>query len=243
MKHVCAQNRGRVVLILLGIVIVALVAVFAFFAWAVGVNNRIVRRNQAADAAWAQVQNVYQRRLDLIPNLVATVKGAAAHELDVQVGVVRERAKATQVNINPTDPEQFKTFASSQAALGGALGRLLAVAENYPQIRANENFLTLQAQLEGTENRISVERGKFNEAVMAYNSEILVFPGALVASFRNFRARPYFTGEAEAQKAPKVEFEAPKANSGASQLLPEASPATTGSRTWLVQPPFRKQMA
>src|ERR1043166_6120446 len=136
--------RGNVVIVILAVVGVLLLLAIIVGSWLVGINNGIVRKNQAADGAWAQVQSVYQRRLDLIPNLVETVKGAAAHELQVQVGGVQERAKATQVRIDPSNPDQFKDFVSKQAELGSAIGRLLVTVENYPQIKANENFLTLQ---------------------------------------------------------------------------------------------------
>lgn len=216
--------RDQILLVvILAIFAVLIIGVLLVFGWGVGVNNTIVRKNQAVEQAWSQVQNVYQRRLDLIPNLVATVKGAASHEMQTLVGVVSQRANATRMQINAADPQQFQQFAQQQAQLSGALGRLLAVAENYPQIRANENFLTLQSQLEGTENRISVERGRFNETVQDYNTTVLTFPGSLVAGFRNFKPRPYFTAEVEAQKAPRVDF-GPSA-----PAVPTPSPAPTAA--------------
>lgn len=219
-------RRGGAAMALLAIVGVLLLLAVIFFMWAVGVNNRLVKLNQGVDAAWAQVENVYQRRLDLIPNLVNTVKGAASHELDVQVGVVRERAQATQIKIDPSNPEALKTFQENQGSLGSALSRLMAVAENYPQIKANENFLQLQQQLEGTENRISVERGKFNDVVREYNTTIQTFPASFVAAFRNFKERPYFKGEAAAAKPPAVDFSKPAAPApGAATNMPVSTPA------------------
>lgn len=228
-----AMNTGRggakaILLVIGGIIVLLLIFAFIFFSWAVGINNRIVRANQGADAAWAQVQNVYQRRLDLIPNLVNTVKGAASHELDLQIGVVQQRANASKIQINPSDPAQFQQFAQQQAQLGGALSRLLVTVENYPQVRANENFLNLQSQLEGTENRISVERQKFNQAVLDYNNMILVFPASMIASFRNFKQRPYFTADQGAEKAPTVDFgkQTPAAG-GATTIGPTGSASAT----------------
>lgn len=215
-------RSGGAGVVALGIIGVLVLLVIIFAVWAVGVNNKIVRLNQAADAAWAQVQSQYQRRLDLIPNLVSTVKGAAQQEVQVVVGAVEARAKATQVNINPSDPAQFQQFAEAQSALGGALSRLLVTVEKYPEIRTNQNFLELQSQIEGTENRISVERMNFNKAVQEYNNAVLTFPGSLIAGFRNFQKRPFFQGDIEAQKAPKVDFGAP-----ATLVTPVPSMATT----------------
>lgn len=242
MELFCGHDRGRAsVLIIIGVVVVlVVVGAVIFGAWAVSINNRLVRLSQSADASWAQVQNVYQRRMDLIPNLVNTVKGAASHEFDVQVGVVRERARATQMQINPTNPEEFNRFAQQQQALGGALSRLLVTVEKYPEVRANQNFLTLQQQIEGTENRISVERDKFNKTVMAYNNEVLMFPGSLIAAVRQFKPRPYFTATAEAQTAPTVDFGASKISP--SPGTPAEAPATrptTASRTMLYAPKFQ----
>ncbi len=193
----------------LGVVGVLILLVIILAVWAVGVSNKIVRLDQGADVAWAQVQSQYQRRLDLIPNLVATVKGAAQQEVQVVVGAVEARAKATQVQIDPSDPAQFAQFAKAQSELGGALSRLLVTVERYPEIRTNQNFLELQSQIEGTENRISVERMNFNKAVQDYNNGVLTFPGSLIAGFRNFQKRPFFTGDVAAQTAPTVDFGAP----------------------------------
>lgn len=223
------QRRGAAGMIILGIVVVLLVIGIGFFMWAVGVNNKIVKLDQGADTAWAQVQSQYQRRLDLIPNLVSTVKGAAQQEVQVVVGAVEARAKATKVQIDPKDAQQFQQFAASQSALGSALSRLLVTVERYPEMRTNQNFLELQSQIEGTENRISVERMKFNEAVQAYNNAVLTFPGSVIAGFRNFAKRPYFAGDEAAQTAPSVDFGAP-ATFQASPT-PGAAPAATPAPT------------
>ena len=159
-------------------------------------------------SAWAQVENVYQRRADLIPNLVETVKGYATHEQSTLEGVVSARARATQVTIDPDkiDAESLRRFQEAQGELGAALSRLLAVTENYPDLKANENFMQLQAQLEGTENRIAVERKKFNEVVRDYNVTVRQFPGNIVAAMFGFEAKPYFEADESAHQAPKVEF-------------------------------------
>lgn len=247
MNELRRPRHGGAGLIVLGVVAVIVIVILVVVLWFFSVRNRLVRLDEASNSAWAQVQNVYQRRLDLVPNLVATVRGAAAHELDVQVGVVRERAAATQMRIDPKDPAQFQQFAQQQAQLGGALGRLLVTVENYPQIRANENFLSLQSQLEGTENRISVERGRFNEAVREYNAAIRMFPGFIVAGFAGFKERPYFTGETEAQVAPKVDFASPRIDTGTPRpgvtpsgttpaATPAAAPAATPGPTAVMTP-------
>jgi LemA protein len=206
MKMRIQTNSGRALVAVLGVLAVLVIIVLIVIGWAVGVNNKLVQLNQAADAQWATVQTQYQRRLDLIPNLVATVKGAAAQEVQVVVGAVRERANATKIQVNPSDPAQFKQFQETQAQLSGALSRLLVTVEKYPEIKTNQNFLELQSQIEGTENRIAVERKKYNETVQAYNNGVLMFPGSLIAGFRNFKQRPYFTADADAQSAPKVDF-------------------------------------
>ena len=173
--------------------------------------NRIPTREEAAKAAWAEVQNQYQRRSDLIPNLVATVQGYAKQEKDVLTQVTEARAKATSIHVDAsqlTDPEKVKQLQDAQNALSGALGRLLAVSENYPDLKSNQNFLALQAQLEGTENRIAVARKDYIDAVRAYNLELRTFPGVLWAStiFRSNQPMAEFTAENGAQGAPKVKF-------------------------------------
>jgi len=173
--------------------------------------NRLVRLSQEADKQWAQVQNVYQRRADLIPNLVSTVSGAANFEKSTLTEVTTARASIGQVQINPNtapdNPQKLAEFERAQGQLSSALSRLLVVAERYPELRATENFRDLQAQLEGTENRISVERGRFNETIQAYNSAIKTFPAVLYAGVIGFQPKPYFTATAGAETPPKVQFD------------------------------------
>lgn len=173
------------------------------------IYNRLVTSEEAVKSAWAQVQNVYQRRLDLIPNLVETVKGYAAHESKTLESVVEARSKISQMNISAdvlNSPEQMAKFQALQTQLSSALSRLLVVAEQYPELKANQNFLTLQAQLEGTENRITVERKRFNDAAQAYNTLLRIFPNNLVARMAHFQAKAYFQAEETAQSVPKVKF-------------------------------------
>lgn len=192
-------------------VVIGIVAVVVIMASsAIGSYNRLVGLDEQVSSQWAQVENQYQRRFDLIPNLVSTVKGYATHEESVLAQVTEARSKlGGVVSIDDsllTDEAKFREFQKMQDTLGGALQRLLSVTENYPQLQANQNFLALQDQLEGTENRISVERKRFNEVVQLYNSTIRKFPGALLAKIAGFQGRPYFTAAEEAQSAPKVEF-------------------------------------
>jgi len=171
--------------------------------------NTIPTLDEQAKAAWSQVQNQYQRRADLVPNLVETVKGYASHEKEVLTQVTEARAKATQVQVNVdqlTDPEALKKFQEAQAQLSGALGRLLAVSENYPDLKANQNFLSLQSQLEGTENRISVARRDYIQAVQAYNTEVRTFPGRLWAFVYGAKPMATFTTTEANQNAPQVKF-------------------------------------
>ncbi len=170
--------------------------------------NSLVEKEEAVDGAWGQVQNVYQRRADLIPNLVNTVKGYAAHEQETLSGVVEARAKATQITVNADDltEENIKKFQQAQGELQQALGKLLSITENYPELKANENFRDLQAQLEGTENRITVERQKFNQAVKEYNTSIRKFPTTIYAGWFGFEKKGYFEADAASQKAPEVKF-------------------------------------
>ena len=180
--------------------------------WGISINNDLVRWNESTKSAWSQVENQYQRRADLIPNLVETVKGYMGHERQTLEAVVKARASATQVVLQPQDLKDesaLRRYEKAQGELSHALGRLLAVSENYPHLKANENFLTLQAQLEGTENRIAVERKRFNDVVQAYNSQIAVFPHSLIASLRGFSAKPYFQATAGAQTVPSVKFSSP----------------------------------
>lgn len=170
--------------------------------------NKMVELREGVDAQWAQVENVYQRRADLIPNLVATVKGYAAHEQETLEGVIEARSKATSVNLNAEGmtPESLKQFQQAQDGLSSALSRLMVVVERYPDLKANQNFLDLQAQLEGTENRISVERNKFNETTRSYNTYITKFPQNIMAGIFSFERKPYFEAEEGSQKAPEVQF-------------------------------------
>ncbi len=173
--------------------------------------NVIPTKDEAAKAAWAEVQNQYQRRSDLVPNLVATVQGYAKQEKDVLTQVTEARAKATSIHVDAndlTDPEKVKALQQAQAQLSGALGRLLAVSENYPDLKSNQNFLALQSQLEGTENRIAVARRDYIAAVQDYNTTLRTFPTVIWAQtvFRDAKPMVPFTAEAEAQAAPKVKF-------------------------------------
>ena len=188
------------------VIIIAVVAVIAIMC--VSAYNSLVSSEESVDTAWSQVENVYQRRADLVPNLVATVKGYAAHEKETLEGVVSARAKATQMTVDPTklDEASLKKFQEAQGELGNAIGRLLMITENYPELKANENFLQLQAQLEGTENRITVERQKFNETAKAYNTEVRKFPANIIAGMFGFERKPYFEAKEGADEAPKVEF-------------------------------------
>ena len=193
---------------LIALVVVVLV-VLGFVAWGIGVNNDLVTREQEVNAKWAQVQTVYQRRADLIPNLVETVKGFAAQERTVLEEVTRARASASGIQLTPamlSDPQALQRFQAAQAQLGGALGRLLVTVERYPELKSNQNFLALQSQLEGTENRIAVERMRYNEAVRDYNTRLRLFPGSLVASFRGFKEKAYFEAAPGSEAAPKVKF-------------------------------------
>ncbi|MCS7052518.1 MAG: LemA family protein [Ignavibacterium sp.] len=177
--------------------------------WGVGVYNNLVSAEQNVIKQWAQVENQYQRRADLIPNLVNTVKGYANFEKQVLTDVVEARSKVGQFNVTPevlNDPQAFQKFQSAQGELSSALSRLLAVVENYPELKANENFLQLQAQLEGTENRIAVERKRFNEYVQEYNTSIKKFPATILASIFGFREKQYFSAVQGSEVPPKVEF-------------------------------------
>jgi len=194
------------------VVLVVLLFVAVFAALAVGGSyNRLVRLQQTVDQSWAQVQNVYQRRADLIPNLVNTVSGAANFEKSTLVEVTNARASVGRVRLDPnkapTDAAQLQEFQAAQGQLSNALSRLLVVVERYPELRANQNFLSLQAQLEGTENRISVERGNFNSAVQNYNVAVRSFPTNLVAGMLGFAPKPFFTAQTGAERPPPVQFD------------------------------------
>lgn len=191
------------------IVLLAVIAVvLVLFFWIKGTYNGMVTMDEGVKTAWSQVENVYQRRADLIPNLVATVKGYAEHESATLEGVVEARSKATGVNVDPENltPEKLAEFQQAQGELSAALGRLLVIQENYPDLKANANFMALQQQLEGSENRIAVERRKFNDAARAYNTAIRKFPSNIIAGMFGFGSKPYFEADESASQAPKVEF-------------------------------------
>lgn len=197
------MKKGWLVVI---IVLVVLLMIYGFFK---NNYNALVTLEETVNQAWAQVSNQYQRRADLIPNLVETVKGYAAHEQETFAAVTEARAKVGQLTVTPevlNDPEAFAKFQQVQGELGSVLSRLMAISENYPQLRANENFLALQSQLEGTENRISVERKRFNEAVQRYNTRIRRFPTNLLANLYGFEKKLYFEAQPGAETVPKVEF-------------------------------------
>ena len=193
-----------------GLITVVVLAVIALllFSWGKNTYNGLVQSDEAVQAAWSQVENVYQRRADLIPTLVAPVKGYAEHESSTLQAVIDARAKATQVTVDASNltEEQIAKYQAAQGELSQALGRLIAVSEAYPDLKANENFKDLQAQLEGTENRITVERQKFNETAQSYNTKIRTFPTNLIAGLFNFDRKGYSKAAEGAETAPKVEF-------------------------------------
>ncbi|MDR3477220.1 MAG: LemA family protein [Gammaproteobacteria bacterium] len=189
--------------------LLVLVAIIVVIVLGVGSTyNSLIRGQQAVESSWAQVQNVYQRRLDLIPNLVATVKGYAAHEKSTFLEVTQARAAASQpVSAEVlNDPQKFAAFQAAQGQVTSALSHLLVTVERYPDLKANQNFLALQAQLEGTENRIAVERSRFNETVQSYNNTVITFPTNVVAGLFGFKTKAYFQADAVAAKAPVVSF-------------------------------------
>ncbi|MBO8454062.1 MAG: LemA family protein [Bacteroidetes bacterium] len=188
-------------------ILVAVIVLVLFF-WTKSSYNGLVRADEQVSAAWAQVENVYQRRADLIDNLVATVKGYAGHESSTLEEVTAARSRATQITLDPEglDAEAIARYQDAQGELSQAIGRLLMVTENYPDLKANRNFLDLQAQLEGTENRISTERMKFNEAARAYNTMVRSFPKNIIASIFGFGTKGYFKAESGAETAPEVKF-------------------------------------
>lgn len=198
------MKKGWIILIVVIILLLLLVGKV------VGIYNNLVTLEEGVNNAWAQVSNQYQRRADLIPNLVETVKGYAKHERETLESVIQARANATSLTVTPevlNDPQAFARFEKVQGELSSALTRLMAVVENYPNLKANENFLSLQAQLEGTENRITVERMRFNETVMAYNTRIRRFPTNLVAGIFGFGKKQYFEAQPGAEVAPQVKFD------------------------------------
>lgn len=196
---------NKKLLITLGVILVLVIAIYSMFG---GTYNSMVKKDEGVQNAWAQVQNVYQRRMDLIPNLVATVKGYAEFEKSTLTEVIEARAKATSINISPEklSPDDLKRFQSAQDGLSAALGRLMVVSEQYPNLKANTNFLELQSQLEGTENRITVERQRFNDVVKEYNQYIRSFPQNFLAGPYGFEKKGYFEAKAGAENAPEVKF-------------------------------------
>ena len=188
------------------IVVLGVLAIAAL--WVMNTYNRLVEQEETVEASWSQVENQYQRRADLVPNLVATVKGYASHEQETLEAVIEARAKATQAVVDPANatPEQMAAFQRAQGELTQALGRLMAVVERYPDLKANENFLNLQSQLEGTENRCTIARQQFNEDARNYNTYVRRFPANIIALIFGFEKKPYFEADEEAQHAPKVEF-------------------------------------
>ena len=196
------MKKGCIGLIVLGVIALAL------FGWVKGAYNGLVASQESVETAWGNVENVYQRRADLIPNLVETVKGYAKHEQETLEGVIEARANATKVTIDPTNmtPEDLQKYQAAQGDVTNALSKLIAVAEAYPDLKANQNFLELQSQLEGTENRIAVERNKFNEVAREYNTKRRTFPTNIIASIFSFGDKPYFQAQPGADVAPKVDF-------------------------------------
>ncbi len=197
------MGKGLIALLLIGLFVVVIGM------WGVGKYNGFVTANEQVSAQWSQVENVYQRRMDLIPNLVETVKGVANFEQKTYTDVAEARARAGQITISKellNNPESFAQFEKAQGELSGALSRLLATVENYPQLKANQNFLDLQTQLEGTENRITVERQRFNEVARVYNTLVKRFPARLIAGLTGFEPRPYFQAREGAAEPPKVKF-------------------------------------
>lgn len=202
------NNTLRILLIVLALIVVLFIGTVTFV---VGIYNGLVTTSQAVDASWAQVQNVYQRRADLIPNLVQTVAGSANFEKSTMIAVTEARASVGKVNLSttqaPNNAEQLAAFQQAQGQLGSALSRLLVVSENYPDLKSNGNFRDLQAQLEGTENRIAVERERFNAAVQIYNTKVRSFPVVLLAGMMGYTPKPYFSAAPESATVPAVQFD------------------------------------
>jgi len=199
MKQGCLIGGG-----ILGLIIIIIIGIFA---WGVSINNNMIELNNDVNLKWGAVESSYQRRSDLIPGLVATVNKATNYEKETLTSVIEARAKATSVQIDPSNlsPEKLAEFQKAQSGLGSALGRLLVSIEKYPDLKANQNILGLQNQLEGTENRIKIDRDNFNQSVTTYNNYIQKFPASIVANFRNFKEKGTFKADAGAEKAPNVE--------------------------------------
>ncbi|HHZ14849.1 MAG TPA: LemA family protein [Candidatus Cloacimonetes bacterium] len=197
------MKKGYTILLVIVLIIIILVASI------VGRYNKMQTKKVDVDTAWSQVENQYQRRFDLIPNLVSTVQGAADFEKGTLTDVIEARAKVGQMTVTPetlTDPEAFAKFQKAQDGLSSALSRMMLVVERYPELKANQNFLELQAQLEGTENRVAVERGRFNDSVKSFNAYIVVFPNNILAGMFGMKPMAFFQATEEAQTAPKVQF-------------------------------------
>lgn len=196
------MKKSLIILLVVGLII------FVFIGKAVNSYNTMVALDEGVTSQWAQVENVYQRRADLIPNLVNTVKGYAAHEKETLEAVINARSKATQVTIDPSNlnAASLQNFQKAQSGLSSTLSRLMVVMERYPDLKANENFRDLQAQLEGTENRIAVERGRFNDSARSFNTLIRRFPNGLYAGMLGFEKKAYFEAEKGSEKAPEVQF-------------------------------------
>ena len=193
---------------MIGLVVVGVLLALVI-GWAVSINNQLVTLELGVNEKWAQVQNVYQRRADLIPNLVETVRGFAKQEREVLESVTRARASATSIQLTPealNDPQALQKFQAAQSQLSGALSRLMLTVERYPELKSNQNFLQLQSQLEGTENRITVERQRFNTAVREYNTRLRLFPGSIIARLIGFQPKAFFEATPDAATPPKVKF-------------------------------------
>lgn len=190
-----------------------------------GTYNGLVTSHESVNTAWSKVETQYQRRSDLIPNLVSTVKGAANFEQETLTKVIDSRAKATQIKVDANNPDDIAKFQAAQKEVSSSLSRLLAVAENYPQLKATDNFKDLQSQLEGTENRITVARNDFNNEAKSYNTKVKSFPTNLLAGMFGFKERPYFEAEAGSEKAPTVNFGGSEKSSENSSAKPETTPS------------------
>ena len=202
------MNKKGCLIGLIGFLSVIIIIAIACVIYGINTNNKIVTAEESVNSQWAKVENQYQRRADLIPNLVNTVKGYASHEKETLDAVISARAKATQITIDPANLNEASLlkYQKAQGELSQALGRLLAVTENYPDLKANQNFLELQAQLEGTENRISTERTRYTDSVKEYNTLIRKFPASIIASMNGFEKKPQFEAETGADRAPEVKF-------------------------------------
>jgi len=201
------KSRGCLIAAVVGGVVVVLLG--GIILWGMGIYNGLVKSDEGVRSAWSQVESQYQRRADLIPNLVNTVKGYAKQEKDVLLGVTEARAKVGQLTVTKEvleDPQAFAKFQEAQDQLSSALSRLLVVSENYPQLKSNENFLALQTQLEGTENRITVERQRYNTTVQGFNTQIRTFPTSFIAGMFGFKEKAYFQSKQGAENAPEVKF-------------------------------------